>query len=490
MSKKFPKNFFWGGATAANQCEGAYNIDGRGLIKNDFLTAGTATESRCFTYRDQNGEIVKRSFFKGVPEDANFVIVEDEYYPNHEGIDFYHHYKEDIALFAKMGFKMFRMSISWSRIFPNGDEEKANQKGLDYYRSMFEELRKHGIEPLVTMHHFDTPYGIERKYGGWKNHEMIQHFDKYAETIFHEYKGLVKYWLTFNEINNLLMMLQFMPNAPKEMAYGAYQSLHNQMVASARAVKKAREIDSDYVVGCMLCGLCSYPLTSDPKDIIKNQEKMQEIMWYTGDVMVRGDYPAFAQRIWDKYSIKLDITEQDKIDLKMGVVDIYTFSYYSTSCVTIHDVEKDGKGNFSMGAKNPYLKYSEWGWSMDPDGLRYFLNELYSRYQVPLLVTENGLGAHDELTAEGQVHDTYRIEYLREHIKAMKEAIIDGVDLIGYTSWGCIDLISASTGEMKKRYGYIYVDRDNEGKGSMKRYCKDSFYWYKKVIASNGEELD
>ncbi len=487
----FPKEFFWGGATAANQCEGGWNKGGRGLAATDFVTAGSHTAPRMTTV-EINGEIKRVPYMMSFPKGVKPADVEGVYYPNREAIDFYSHYKEDIALFAEMGFKMFRLSIAWPRIFPNGDDEKPNQEGLDFYRSVFEECRKYNIEPLVTISHYDTPLNIETKYGGWANREVIAMFDRYTETIFNEYKGLVKYWLTFNEINVLLMVTQFLPKqmVTKELLDNAYQSLHNQFVASARAVKRAHEIDPDYKVGCMLAGMCSYPLTCDPKDILKNQHGYQNGTYYCGDVMCRGDYPHFAKRIWKENNITLNTEPQDFIDLKEGCVEFYTFSYYSTSCITTHeDAEKSG-GNFSMGAKNPYLEYSAWDWSMDPDGLRYFLNEMYGRYQIPMMVTENGLGAHDKVEEDGSIHDDYRIEYLRGHIKAMEEALADGVDLIGYTSWGCIDLISAGTGEMAKRYGYIYVDCDDQGNGTKARSRKDSFYWYKKCITSNGQDLN
>ncbi|MEG0958584.1 MAG: family 1 glycosylhydrolase, partial [Erysipelotrichaceae bacterium] len=407
-----------------------------------------------------------------------------------EAIDFYHHYKEDIKLFAEMGFKVFRMSIAWSRIFPKGDEEEPNEKGLEFYRNVFLELKKYNIEPLVTILHFDTPLYLEEQYGGWANRKLIDFYDRFSETLFKEYKGLVKYWLTFNEINMPLMSFDFMPtNKSNELYQNAYQTLHNQFVASARAVKRAHEIDSENMVGCMVCSFGNYSLTCDPKDVLKNQQINQQKMYYCGDVMVRGYYPSYAYRDWLQHDVKLDITKQDIEDLKNGKVDMYTFSYYSSSCVSSKNVEMDGKGNLTRGAKNPYIQYSDWGWGMDPDGLRIVLNELYDRYQIPLMIVENGLGAEDRMEEDGSIHDDYRINYMREHIKQMKNAMEDGVDLLGYTPWGCIDLISASTGEMKKRYGFIYVDRDNEGKGTLKRFKKDSFSWYKKVIESNGENI-
>lgn len=489
----FPKDFYWGGATAANQCEGAYREGGKGLTQSDVTTGGTHTEPRFVTYQMPDKTPVKVSMFGGkAPDGAKRAVLEECYYPSHEAIDFYHHYKEDIALFAEMGFKMFRMSIAWSRIFPKGIEEEPNREGLEFYRNVFLELKKYDIEPLVTIQHYDLPLYLEEELGGWENRTLIELFDRYTMTIFREYKGLVKYWLTFNEINNLLMIKDLIPNYPKEAVAGTVVQLHHQMVASARAVKRAHEIDPEYVVGCMIAGGPSaYPLTCDPKDVLLVQKELQDNYYYVSDTMIRGEYPHFAKRLWKEYNISLEITEQDKADLKAGCVDMLTFSYYASSCKTTHAGCETTGGNFSMGAKNPYLTYSEWGWSLDPDGLRYCLNEYAGRYEgLPLMVVENGLGAVDVLESDGSVHDPYRIEYLRAHVKAMRQALEDGVNLIGYTSWGCIDLISASTGEMKKRYGYIYVDKNNDGSGTLKRYRKDSFYWYKKVIASNGEELE
>ena len=492
MATAFPDTFFWGGATAANQCEGAWNVDGRGLARTDVTTGGTATSPRFVTVKMPDGAIKKISGFSPVPPEARGVVLEDEYYPNHDAIDFYHHYKEDIALFAEMGFKMFRMSISWSRIFPKGIEEEPNQAGLEFYRNVFTELKAHGIEPLVTISHYDTPLYIEEELGGWSNREVIGLFDRFTEVLFREYKGLVKYWLTFNEINCMLLTLKFMPGAPKEVVADRYQSLHNQFVASARAVQRAHAIDPAYQIGCMIAGgPSSYPLTSDPKDILASQHDNQENFWYSGDVMVRGAYPAFARRMWDRDGVSIQFGENDAEELRAGTVDFISYSYYMTSCVTTHeDVEMDGKGNLVMGAKNPYLHYTEWGWSIDPDGLRYTLNEIYGRYQIPIMVVENGLGAVDTVEDDGSIHDPYRIEYFRDHVRAMAEALEDGVDLIAYTPWGCIDLVSASTGEMHKRYGMIYVDRHDDGTGTFERRRKDSFYWYKKCIDSNGTDLD
>ena len=486
----FPENFLWGGATAANQYEGGWNEGGRGPAETDMTTGGTVNSPRMLTYRLPDG--TEGAVAKGypLPEGAKLAVLDGYLYPNHKAVDFYHRYKEDIALMAEMGFKQFRMSISWSRIYPTGVEDEPNQEGLDFYRSVFEELARYGIEPLVTMWHFDTPLYLEEMLGGWKNRELIAYFDKYVKTILTEYKGLVRNWLTFNEINNTIQFLGVMGPATEEQYREAYQHLHHQFVASAHAVKMAHEIDPAYRVGCMICGIAHYPHTCDPADIMAARSKWEQGIFYCGDAQCKGRYPVFAQRLWAEHDVHLQTTEQDFIDMAEGCVDFYTFSYYMSNCVTTHTGVETTGGNMTMGAKNEYLRYSDWGWGFDPMGLRYYLRVVYDRYEKPLMVVENGLGAFDTLEEDGSVHDPYRIEYHREHIREMGLAIDEGIDLIGYTTWGCIDLVSAGTGEMRKRYGFVYVDMDDEGKGTLDRYRKDSFYWYKKVIASNGEDLD
>ena len=486
---KFSEDFYWGGAVAANQCEGAWNVDGRGMARTDVTTGDTVNTPRMVTFIDKDGNKQKlpNHGFK-LPEGAHFAVFDDELYPNHDGIDFYHHYKEDIALLKEMGFKMFRLSISWSRIYPTGEEDKPNQAGLDFYRNVFTELRNAGIEPLVSIWHFDTPLALEEKYGDWLDRKYISLYEKYVTTIFNEYKGLVKYWLTFNEINNTI---NFLPDNASDEAYQeAYQHLHYQFVASARAVQIGHQIDPENKIGCMICGSTYYPLTSDPEDILFNRSKWEKGIFYCGDVQCKGKYPTYAKRLWKEHNVKLDITEQDLEELKKGTVDMYTFSYYMSQAVTTHENDDAVSGNMSFGVRNPYLEYSDWGWALDPKGLRYYLEMIYDRYEKPLMVVENGLGAYDTVEEDGSIHDNYRIEYYRAHIEEMAKAIEDGVDLIGYTTWGCIDLVSAGTGEMRKRYGFIYVDKHDDGSGTMKRSRKDSFYWYKKVIASQGEDLD
>ncbi len=480
--QKFPENFLWGGATAANQCEGGWNADGKGESTADHMTAGDLHTPRRITRKIEEG--------------AN--------YPSHEAIDFYHHYKEDIALFGKMGFKVYRLSVNWTRIYPNGDDKEPNQKGIDFYRSVFEECHKYGIEPLVTISHYEMPYHLCEAYGGWTNRRCIEFFLNYCRTLFTEYKDLVKYWLTFNEINILtnsfggFMGGGILPETDR-MAFGQaesseqksarFQALHHQFVASALAVKLGHEIGSENKIGCMIAGMASYPYTCNPDDVLLAQNRMQMGNYFCGDVMVRGAYPHFAKRYFQENGIKIKMEPGDEETLLAGKVDFYSFSYYMSGCVSADPEKTKAAGNMMVGVKNPYLEASEWGWQIDAKGLRWYLNELYGRYQVPLMVVENGLGARDTVTEDGKIHDSYRIDYLRQHIEAMGEAIADGVEVMGYTPWGCIDLVSASTGEMEKRYGFIYVDKDNEGKGTLKRIEKDSFAWYQRVIATNGREL-
>ena len=472
----FPENFLWGGATAANQCEGAYNEGGRGLSTVDLMPIG------------------KDRFPVGLGKRKMFEFEEGQYYPAQTGIDFYHNYKEDIKLFAEMGFKQFRLSIAWSRIYPNGDDLQPNREGIEFYRSVFEECKKYGIEPLVTIAHFDVPMHLVEEYGSWRNRKLVDFYARYCRTVFTEYKDLVKNWLTFNEINMLLHLpfigagLCFEEGENVEQV--KYTAAHNQLVASALATKIGHEINPDFKIGCMLAGGNTYPNTPHPEDVFKSIEQDREGYFFI-DVQARGYYPNYAVKQLERKGITIPFEEGDKELLKNNTVDFISFSYYS-SRLTSADPEINSKtaGNVFATLRNPYLKASEWGWQIDPLGFRITLNSLYDRYQKPLMVVENGLGAKDELV-NGTVEDDYRIEYLREHIKAMKDAIeLDGVEVLGYTSWGCIDLVAASTGEMSKRYGFIYVDRDDKGNGTLKRYKKKSFDWYKKVIASNGEDLE
>ncbi|WP_029596341.1 6-phospho-beta-glucosidase [Exiguobacterium chiriqhucha] len=473
--KQVAKNFLWGGATAANQFEGGYQEGGKGLSIADVMPGG----------KDRMKIIHDPTF--------DFELHDEYTYPNHEGIDFYHHYKEDIALFKEMGFKTFRMSIAWSRIFPNGDELEPNEEGLQFYDRVIDELVAQGIEPLVTISHYELPLHLATAFGGWRDRRLVTFFERYSRVLFERYQGKVKYWLTFNEINGA----QFMPMLSLGMAIRegddqlqlTYQGLHHQLVASALATKAAREIDPSMQIGCMLIAAPVYPYSSNPEDIWYAHDAERMMNFFCGDVHVRGEYPSFAKRFFRENGIELVMEDGDLETLKAHTVDFFSLSYYMSRTEKAEKTEDEAAGNIMSGVKNPYLKASDWGWEIDPMGLRVILNKLYERYELPLFIVENGLGAYDKVEADGSVHDDYRIEYLRDHLKAMVEAIEDGVDVIGYTSWGCIDLVSASTGEYSKRYGFIYVDKHDDGSGTLERSRKDSFFWYQDVIQTNGASL-
>lgn len=459
-----PKNFLWGGAVAANQCEGAYLEDGKGLSIMDMITAGDVDHPRKITRE----------------------IDEALYYPNHEAIDFYHRYEEDTDYFQEMGFKAFRTSIAWSRIFPKGDEEEPNEAGLAFYDRLFTTLRKKGMEPIVTISHYEMPLYLVEAYGGWRNRKLIDFYVRFAKTIFQRYKGIVKYWMTFNEINSTIHIppIAGVILKPEEDAQLiSYQALHHQFIASALAVQIGHEIDPENQIGCMIMTTLAYPKTSHPKDVFASQEYLRDKTLFFTDVQVRGHYPSY-------FHVPIEMSQEDEQILAQGCVDYIGFSYYSSSVVSYDNDGEEAKGNIVNGLKNPYLEANAWGWQIDALGLRTLMKILYERYEKPLFIVENGLGYDDQLEDDNTIHDDYRIAYLKEHIQAMKDAVeIDGVSLLGYTPWGCIDIVSAGTGEMKKRYGFIYVDKDNEGNGTLNRYKKDSFYWYAQVIASNGEDL-
>ena len=471
------EDFLWGGAVAAHQLEGGWKEGGKGISVADVMTAGA------------NG--VARRITDGV--------IEGENYPNHEAIDFYHRYKEDIALFAEMGFKCFRTSIAWTRIFPNGDELEPNEEGLKFYDDLFDECLKYGIQPVVTLSHFELPYHLVTEYGGFRNRKCIEFFVRFAKVCFERYHSKVKYWMTFNEINNQANYQEdFAPFTNSGIKYKEgenreeimYQAAHYELVASAKAISVGHEIDPDMQIGCMIAMNPIYPHTCDPHDMMMSVGAMHKRYWFT-DVHVRGYYPAYMVKFFERKGYDLDITEQDEIDLLNGTVDYIGFSYYMSHATQY----REGNVNYDYDetadlVRNEYVKASDWGWQIDPEGLRYSLNWFYDRYQLPMFIVENGFGAIDVKEEDGTVDDQYRIDYLKAHIEAMKAAVdCDGVDLIGYTPWGCIDLVSAGTGEMKKRYGFIYVDKDNDGNGTLERSKKKSFDWYKQVIASNGEKL-
>ena len=468
----FPEGFLWGASTAANQVEGGWNEDGKGVSVIDVQALGS------------HGREVTDG------------IQPDRIYTSHKATDFYHHYKEDIALFAQMGLKAYRMSIAWTRIFPNGTEQVPNEAGLVFYDRVFDELHKYGIEPVVTISHYEPPYALSNQ-GGWTNREMIGHYLRYCKAIFQRYKGKVKYWLTFNEINCAQVKFGVMTAAgvncnfwdPINTEQLRYQALHHQFIASAQAIMLGRSIDPEFRFGCMLASMLNYPLTCHPDDVLLAQQTNQVKYLFCGDVMIRGRYPNYIGRWFREQDIHIEMQPEDEAILAQGKVDFCALSYYMTYC-TGHDRSAEKiSGNLLEGLKNPYLETSGFGWQIDPVGLRYLLNDLYDRWQLPLMIVENGLGAKDTVE-DGKVHDAYRIAYLREHIKALEATISeDNVPVMGYMPWSALDLIALSTGNVEKRYGFIYVDVDNEGNGSYDRIPKDSFVWYKKVIATNGEDM-
>lgn len=469
---KFPEPFLWGAAAAANQMEGAYDVDGKGLSIMDVMTAGSKTVKRQMTGSIEDGV----------------------YYPNHVAVDFYHHYKEDVALFAEMGFKCFRTSIAWSRIFPDGDELSPNPAGLQFYHDLFDECLKYGIQPVVTLSHYEMPLGLVKKYGGWRDRRVVDFFTRYCEAVFTAYKDKVKYWMTFNEMNALefdtwrTAGIQIRPDENRMQV--TYQTAHHQFVASAKAVLLGHKINPNFEIGCMTLFGRVYPETCNPLDV-KAADDMMAGMLAFPDVQVRGEYPQRLLKQLDRQGVILQMEQGDLEILKKGTVDYIAFSYYNSLTQTgSRERAEKAKGNVVIGIVNSYLPSNEWGWQIDPMGLRLSMRYLYDRYQKPLFVVENGLGASDVLETDGSVHDPYRIDYLRRHIESLKAAICeDGIPTIGYTMWSCIDQVSSSTGEMKKRYGLIYVDRDDHGNGTLARTPKDSFYWYQHVIETNGEEL-
>ncbi|MCF0111792.1 MAG: family 1 glycosylhydrolase, partial [Erysipelotrichaceae bacterium] len=412
----FPKNFLWGGDISANQCEGGWNEGGKSPNETDFQTGGTKTTPRMLTYRNADGtygKVAGTIGFTRLPEGAKYAIIDGEFYPNHKATDFYHHYKEDIKMLAEMNFKVFNMTLSWARILPNGVEGGINREGVKFYRDVFKELKKYNIEPHVHLYKYDMPVYYIEKYDGWSNRALIDEFSEFAKIAFKEYDGLVKYWSTFNEINIVQLMGPLSGRSDQDL----YTQLHHQLVASARVVRYAHENYPELKVGCMVAGLFTYPYTCDPVDQQANQKFMQDNFYYCADTFVRGYYPSYAKRLWKEKNVQLDITEQDKEDLLAGKVDYMEFSYYFTNVVTLHaEGLETTAGNLTFGIRNPYLNVSEWGWAIDPDGLKYYLHEMYDRWQIPLLNCENGLGATDVLEEDGSIHDPYRIEYHRAHI--------------------------------------------------------------------------
>lgn len=475
----FQSDFLWGGAVAAHQLEGGWKEGGKGPNVCDVLTAGSHS----------------------IPRRITDMVEPGERYPNHDAIDFYHRYREDIALFAEMGFKCFRTSIAWARIFPEGDEMEPNLEGLEFYDSLFDELIKYGIEPVVTLSHFEMPLHLAKAYGGFTNRKVIDFYVRFAKVCFERYRSKVKYWITFNEINNQMnckndifgwtnsgVRFSQYENPEETM----YQAAHNELVASALAVRLGHEINPEFQIGCMISMMPIYPFSCRPADVLLSVQEMHMRYFFT-DVHCRGHYPAYIKKLLKRKGFSIRMEQEDEKILSEGTVDYIAFSYYMSSVVDSQafvDISNRVDAFSPHTVSNPYAEETDWGWTVDPEGLRYALNVLYERYEKPLFIVENGFGAADTLNSDGVCNDPYRIDYLRAHIREMKKAVeLDGVDLIGYTPWGCIDLVSFSTGEMRKRYGFIYVDKNDDGTGTGRRYKKLSFDWYKKVIATNGEDL-
>lgn len=459
---RFPNDFLWGGAIAANQVEGAHSLGGKGLSTSDMQPNGILSPHQTREERTP-----------GIKDVA---------------IDFYHRYPEDIALFKEMGFTCLRLSIAWTRIFPNGDELEPNQAGLEYYDKLFAELAAHDITPFVTLSHYEMPYALVEKYNGWGSRQLIEFFTRYARTVFERYKDSVKLWLTFNEVNmSLHAPFTGVGLAEDASEQDIFQAIHHQLVASAQAVQLCHQIIPDAKIGNMLLGAITYPHTCHPDDVIATMHENNQWLFF-GDVQTRGRYPGYMLRYLRENNITIEMAEGDVETLAAASVDFISFSYYASGCASAREQEKE-VGNILAGVPNPYLEKSQWGWLIDPQGLRVLLNFLHDRYQKPLFIVENGLGARDEITADGEIIDDYRIAYLNDHLVQAREAIEDGVELMGYTTWGPIDLVANSTAEMTKRYGFIHVNRDNEGNGDLTRMRKKSFYWYQEVIRTQGASL-
>lgn len=478
----FPEGFLWGGATADFQYEGGYQEGRKGLSSHDFETTGCSERERQITLKLKDGSRGSVNYRDSFPEGAEAHLYDDVYYPSHRATDFYHHWKEDIALFAEMGFKTYRFSICWSRIYPRGNEETPNEEGLRFYEQVIDELHRYHIEPMITICHDEVPFYLCKEYDGWHGRETIDCYVRFAVTLFERFKDQVKYWITFNEINAVGGYAQI--GTHRQDSQTVYQAVHHMFVASAKAIKYGKEIMKDAMFGTMFAMSELYPATCRPEDIFAAYSKRRESFFHI-DVMARGRYPNYANEIFTRKNVKLSKASGDDELISNHTIDFISISYYRSS-ITSAGSEVGVMG----GQQNPYLEVSEWGAAIDPLGLRYCLNQLYDRYQKPLFVIENGLGAEDRIGLDETVHDPYRINYLSQHLEQLKTAIIiDKVPCFGYTMWGCTDLVSLSSGEMKKRYGFIYVDMDDQGKGSLKRVRKDSFYWYRKVIETNGADL-
>lgn len=469
---KFPNDFMWGGSIAAHQCEGAWNRDGKGPAIMDFATQGSVDSQREFTSK----------------------VLADKVYPSHDAIQFYDRYEEDIALFAEMGFTALRISIDWSRIYPNGDDNEPNQKGIDFYSKVIDCLISYNIEPIVTLYHFELPMNLVHKYGSWTNRKVIDFYLRYVETVMNEYKGRVKYWVTFNEMNHIDPQTEASDIFTYMIAGLKYSDMlkpketlaqvgYNMTLAGVKACELGRRIDSSNIMGCVFGLTPVYPINSDPQ-IALDALLATDRDYYQIDAMCKGSFPNYKILEYQKYGIEIGLHPEDKEFFKKGTLDFIGLNYYSSSVMMSEG--NDSEKTLFTAYQNPLLQQSKWGWAIDPVGLRYSVNHTYRKYNLPIMITENGLGALDIMDSNNLIHDEYRIDYIRDHLIELKKCCLDdGIPVLGYLTWGPIDLVSATTGEMRKRYGFIYVDKNDDGTGSYKRYRKDSFYWYRDVIKNN-----
>lgn len=483
---KFPQDLLWGSASADMQYEGGFNEGGKQPSTHDYITAGNQQEPRKLTYRMPDGTIGRAHTQLGrdtsLPKNAVPYIVPGEYYPSHQSVDFYHHYKEDIRLLAEMGLNCMRFSICWARVFPQGDELQPNEEGLAFYEAIVDECLKYDIEPLITICHDEMPVYLAEHYNGWMNRKTIGFYLNLCKALFERLAGKVKYWLTFNEVNILHGYSRF--GVHEDSLQVKFQCSHHIFLASSLAIKMGRELMPNAKFSAMFAESPFYAETCNPADVLANVEQNRMSSFFT-DVMVRGYYPSYQKYIFEQQGIEIQTEPEDVEILQKNTLDFISFSCYRSAVASAGNTDY----RKAMG-KNPYLKKSAWGWAVDPYSLRYVCNMLWERYQIPVFIVENGLGAEDHPDENLYVEDDYRIAYLNDHFLEIKKAIeIDGVEMLGYTMWGGIDLVSLSTGEMKKRYGWIYVDMDDAGLGSKKRVPKKSYYWMKDFLATKGKNL-
>lgn len=471
----------WGGATSASQYEGGFT-DGKGLDTQDcraYLprTSNATTETRLLTQR-QIEEAKKK--------DSPY------YYPFRVGTKGYEYGSADIELLKELDLDIYRLSISWSRLFPTGEEVEPNPAGVSYYDKVLNKLHNAGIKIFITIDHYAIPLNLVEKYGGWTSIKTVAAYMRFSSFLLHKWGAIVDYWLPINEINagyfspfNGVALVK--PENDEYNYSDIFLSLHHQFIASAKTIKLGKELKVKGKFCAMISCFCYYPLTPKPEDNLELVENEEINQWYCMDVLAKGYYPYYAKPFFDKHNINFEISAADKELLRNNTCDVVTFSYYDSCICTADENKNQTAGNLVVTTKNPYLKATEWGWQIDPMGLRTTLHKIYDRYNKPVMISENGLGAKDVLTSDHKVHDQYRIDYFKAHFDQIIKAKEENVDVIAYIAWGIIDIVSAGSCEMDKRYGVVYVDADNKGQGTFKRYKKDSFEWYKHFIEQQRE---